>query len=64
MNYCNNCDIAYEGRDCPLCDIKASLESADEEITRQEKTIESLNDRVCGLEDIIVNLKEGGASGG
>jgi hypothetical protein len=64
MNYCKYCNIAYEGRDCPLCDIKSSLESADEEIIRQEKTIESLNDRIVGLEDIIANLKESGPMGG
>jgi hypothetical protein len=35
MNYCNNCDIAHEERDCPLCEAK-------EEIKRLGKRIEEL----------------------
>ena len=38
MNYCNNCDIAHEERDCPLCDAK-------EEIKRLEQEIEDLNNQ-------------------
>jgi archaellum component FlaC len=38
MYYCNNCDIAYEDKKCPLCDAK-------EEINRLEKEIEDLNNQ-------------------
>jgi hypothetical protein len=26
MNYCGNCDIAYEERTCPLCEAKREIE--------------------------------------
>jgi len=58
MYYCSNCDICYEERNCPLCDAKEGLKNADEEIIRQEKTIESLNDRICGLEEKIETLNQ------
>jgi hypothetical protein len=38
MDYCSNCDIAYEERNCPLCE-------ANLEIKRLEKEIERLNDQ-------------------
>lgn len=36
MYYCNNCDIAHEEKNCPLCETK-------EEVKRLEKEIERLN---------------------
>jgi len=38
MYYCNNCDIAHEERDCPLC-------AAKEEIKELTREIETLNNR-------------------
>jgi hypothetical protein len=37
MNYCNNCDIAHEEKNCPLCEAK-------QEIKALEKEIDMLND--------------------
>ncbi len=34
MNYCNNCDIAHEERDCPLCQAKEEIKSLEKEINR------------------------------
>jgi len=34
MNYCNNCDIAHEDRDCPLCEAKEEIKSLEQEIER------------------------------
>lgn len=34
MNYCNNCDIAHEERDCPLCQAKEEIKSLEQEIER------------------------------
>jgi hypothetical protein len=34
MNYCNNCDIAHEERDCPLCEAKEEIKSLEKEIDR------------------------------
>jgi hypothetical protein len=32
MYYCNNCDIAYEERDCPLCAAYAEIENLKQQI--------------------------------
>lgn len=34
MNYCSKCDIAYEERDCPLCEAKKDITSLEQEIER------------------------------
>jgi len=34
MDYCGSCDIAYEGRDCPLCEAKKEIKSLEQEIER------------------------------
>jgi rubrerythrin len=34
MYYCNECDIAYEGRDCPLCEALKEIEQLNKEIER------------------------------
>jgi hypothetical protein len=39
MNYCGSCDIAYECRDCPLCE-------ANKEIKSLEKRVEELEDQL------------------
>jgi rubrerythrin len=39
MYYCNNCDIAHEERNCPLCE-------ANKEIKSLEKRIEELEDQL------------------
>ena len=35
MDYCGGCDIAYEGKNCPLCE-------AEKEIKRLEAEVEQL----------------------
>jgi len=32
MNYCNNCDICYEEKNCPLCESKIEIEQLKKEI--------------------------------
>jgi hypothetical protein len=34
MNYCDKCDIAYEERNCPLCEAKKEIEQLNKEIER------------------------------
>lgn len=34
MYYCADCDIAYEEKDCPLCEAKEEIELLKGEITR------------------------------
>ena len=38
MNYCNDCDIAYEEKNCPLCNVL-------EQIDRLKKEIQHLNNQ-------------------
>ena len=37
MNYCNNCDIVYEERDCPLCEAKQEIKSLEQRIEELER---------------------------
>ncbi len=39
MNYCKDCDIAYEEKDCPLCEAKKEIEEL-------EKQIDDLNNQI------------------
>lgn len=39
MNYCNNCDIAHEERDCPLCEAKSEIKVLEERIAESEKEL-------------------------
>ena len=32
MDYCGSCDIAYEGRNCPLCEAKSEIRTLEERI--------------------------------
>lgn len=32
MNYCSNCDIAYEERSCPLCEAKDRIKQLEDEL--------------------------------
>jgi hypothetical protein len=34
MYYCNDCDIAYEEKNCPLCEAKEEIKSLENEIDR------------------------------
>jgi len=34
MDYCGSCDIAYEGRNCPLCEAIEEIEELKKEIER------------------------------
>ena len=34
MDYCSDCDIAYEGRICPLCDALHTIEELEKEVKR------------------------------
>ena len=36
MNYCNNCDIAYEARNCPLCAANTQIKSLEKRIEELE----------------------------
>ena len=36
MYYCNNCDIAHEERNCPLCEAKAEIKSLEKRIEELE----------------------------
>jgi anaerobic ribonucleoside-triphosphate reductase len=39
INYCNSCDIAFEERDCPLCEANKTIEEL-------RKEIDSLNEQL------------------
>lgn len=44
MRYCNNCDIAYEERRCPLCEAKDEIRELSDKIEElTEKLAESEN---------------------
>ena len=43
MNYCSDCDIAYEEKYCPLCIAKDGIKSL-------EKKIEELEEEIAGEE--------------
>ena len=32
MNYCNGCDIAFENKNCPLCEAKKNITALNKEI--------------------------------
>jgi rubrerythrin len=34
MYYCNECNIAYEEKNCPLCEAKEEIKSLNKEIER------------------------------
>ncbi len=40
MDYCNNCDIAYEERYCPLCEANKEIKRLEEEIERLVSSLE------------------------
>lgn len=37
MNYCSDCDIAFEERQCPLCDAKKEISQLNEKIEALEE---------------------------
>jgi cell division protein FtsB len=43
MRYCDECDIAYDLKNCPLCEANAQIEAL-------EKEVEMLNEEVQNLE--------------
>lgn len=40
MNYCNNCDIAYEEKNCPLCEAKSEIKSLEKRIEELESQLD------------------------
>jgi len=34
MNYCTKCDIAYEEKNCPLCEAKKDIKALEQENQR------------------------------
>lgn len=46
MHLCNDGhdEVCYEGRDCPVCLVKADLEEANGKIAELEKQIERLEE--------------------
>ena len=41
MYYCDNCDIAHEERNCPLCEAKKEIEQLQKELQEEKDAIES-----------------------
>lgn len=48
MKYCNNCDIVYETKDCPLCCAKDEIKGLTNKIERLEKELEELRRDIMG----------------
>lgn len=46
MNYCRNCDIAYEERTCPLCDAKIENDVLVDENEKLQEEIEELKEKL------------------
>ena len=59
MNICNDNheDIAFEGRNCPLCELRSSSEEIFQELTALNKSlsedIDNLNDKYIALLDTV-----------
>ena len=59
MNICNDNheDIAFEGRYCPLCELRSSSEEIFQELTALNKSlsedIDNLNDMYIALLDTV-----------
>lgn len=51
MDYCGSCDIAYEGKNCPLCEMIAERDNLDEEVGNLNDTINILEKRIQDLEN-------------
>jgi len=37
INWCSSCDIAFDGRDCPLCKAKDEILFLEEEIRKLQE---------------------------
>ena len=59
MNICNDNhdDIAFESRNCPLCELRSSSEEIFQELTALNKSlsedIDNLNDMYNTLRDVV-----------
>ena len=59
MNICNDNheDIAFEGRNCPLCELRSSSEEIFQELTALNKSLsedfDNLNDKYIALLDSV-----------
>jgi hypothetical protein len=51
MDYCGNCDIAYEGKDCPLCETMRTIEELNKELDKKGQKIGQLEDEIIELEN-------------
>ena len=51
MNLCNQCNIVYDERKCPLCDAKEKIEALEEQIDNSEDEIAGLKEEIKDLED-------------
>lgn len=44
MDLCTTCDIAFEERDCPLCEAKSKIEELENKIIDKDEEIEELKE--------------------
>ena len=42
MNYCNYCNIAYDERNCPLCDANMKIKELEKEIDKLNNTLNTI----------------------
>ena len=45
MDYCNKCDIAYEEKNCPLCDANNKISDLESAISDLESEIKKLTNQ-------------------
>lgn len=51
MNICNQCDIVYDEKNCPLCEAKEKIEALENQLDEQQDEIKDLKDEIEDLKD-------------
>ena len=51
MDICNQCNIVYDEKKCPLCEAKEKIEALEEQLDNAE-------DEIKGLQEDIEDLKQ------
>ena len=51
MNYCDNCDIVYDERKCPLCEAKDIIDGLENDLENMQKEAGELTAKIESMEE-------------
>ena len=58
MNYCSKCDVAYEERNCPVCDADDLIKGLRMDVDSRDTKVEELETENSKLESKVEELEE------